>query len=59
MSEDTKATAIAPSNIAFIKYWGNADSRLNIPFNNSIYKCPLLDGEIIFFFDEFEVWFFV
>ena len=31
-----KATAIAPSNIAFIKYWGNADSRSNIPYNNSI-----------------------
>ncbi|MFQ5593215.1 MAG: diphosphomevalonate decarboxylase [Anaerolineae bacterium] len=31
-----KATAVAPSNIAFVKYWGNADPRLNIPFNNSI-----------------------
>lgn len=31
-----KATAVAPSNIAFIKYWGNADPSLNIPFNNSI-----------------------
>lgn len=36
MSDRLKATAIAPSNIAFIKYWGNADSRRNIPFNNSI-----------------------
>jgi diphosphomevalonate decarboxylase len=36
MSATTKATAVAPSNIAFIKYWGNADPRLNIPFNNSI-----------------------
>ncbi|MFQ5343551.1 MAG: diphosphomevalonate decarboxylase [Anaerolineae bacterium] len=31
-----KATGVAPSNIAFVKYWGNADPRLNIPFNNSI-----------------------
>ncbi|MFQ5859028.1 MAG: diphosphomevalonate decarboxylase [Anaerolineae bacterium] len=31
-----KATAIAPSNIAFVKYWGNADPQLNIPFNSSI-----------------------
>lgn len=31
-----KATAIAPSNIAFVKYWGNADPRHNIPYNNSI-----------------------
>jgi diphosphomevalonate decarboxylase len=31
-----KATAVAPSNIAFVKYWGNADPRHNIPYNNSI-----------------------
>ncbi|MBS1251974.1 MAG: hypothetical protein MAG451_01008 [Anaerolineales bacterium] len=31
-----KATAVAPSNIAFIKYWGNADPQRNIPSNNSI-----------------------
>jgi diphosphomevalonate decarboxylase len=30
------ATAIAHPNIAFIKYWGNRDSRLRIPVNNSI-----------------------
>lgn len=36
MSDSLKATAIAPSNIAFIKYWGNADPQLNIPYNNSI-----------------------
>lgn len=31
-----KATAIAPANIAFIKYWGRKDARLRIPSNPSI-----------------------
>ena len=31
-----KTTCRAGSNIAFIKYWGVADSSLNIPLNNSI-----------------------
>ncbi|HET6444583.1 MAG TPA: diphosphomevalonate decarboxylase [candidate division Zixibacteria bacterium] len=31
-----KATAIAGSNIAFIKYWGNQDDDLRIPMNGSI-----------------------
>lgn len=31
-----KKTAIAPSNIAFVKYWGQTDPILRLPTNNSI-----------------------
>ena len=34
--ENNSATAFASPNIAFIKYWGNADPELNIPSNGSI-----------------------
>jgi diphosphomevalonate decarboxylase len=30
------ASAIAPANIAFIKYWGKKNPALNIPFTNSL-----------------------
>ena len=30
------ATAVAGSNIAFVKYWGNADEQLHIPMNGSL-----------------------
>lgn len=34
-----KATAIAPSNIAFTKYWGRKDEALRLPENGSVSMC--------------------
>lgn len=34
-----KATAIAPSNIAFTKYWGRKNEKLRIPDNGSVSMC--------------------
>lgn len=34
-----KKTAIAPSNIAFTKYWGRKDEELRLPENGSISMC--------------------
>ena len=31
-----KKTAVSPANIAFIKFWGKKNPKLNIPFNNSL-----------------------
>ena len=31
-----KSTAVAPANIAFIKFWGKKDPKLNLPFSNTL-----------------------
>jgi diphosphomevalonate decarboxylase len=36
MPNQHTATAQAPANIAFIKYWGNKNSAARIPYHNSI-----------------------
>lgn len=39
LTSKMKATAIAPSNIAFTKYWGKKDEVLRLPENGSISMC--------------------
>ncbi len=36
MTKALQASAIAPANIAFIKYWGRKDAQLRLPANDSI-----------------------
>lgn len=47
-----KATAKAPTNIAFIKYWGKKDEKLRIPENDSLAMC--LDKEFTITTVEFQ-----
>jgi diphosphomevalonate decarboxylase len=47
-----KSTAIANSNIAFIKYWGNRNARYRIPLNDSI--SMNLDGALTTTTVEFD-----
>lgn len=51
-----KKTAIAPSNIAFIKYWGRKDEELRLPENGSISMnlSNLLTTTTVEFNDAFE-----
>ncbi|MBI2019679.1 diphosphomevalonate decarboxylase [Candidatus Daviesbacteria bacterium] len=51
-----KATAIAPSNIAFTKYWGRKDEVLRLPENGSVSMClsNLLTTTTVEFSPEFE-----
>ncbi len=52
----SKVTAIAPSNIAFTKYWGRKDETLRLPVNGSISMClsDLLTTTTVEFSKDFE-----
>lgn len=51
-----KATAIAPANIAFIKYWGRKDETLRLPTNGSLSMnlSNLLTTTTVEFSSEYE-----
>ncbi|OGE32518.1 diphosphomevalonate decarboxylase [Candidatus Daviesbacteria bacterium RIFCSPHIGHO2_02_FULL_36_13] len=51
-----KATAIAPTNIAFTKYWGKKNEKLRLPENGSISMClsDLLTTTTVEFSPEFK-----
>lgn len=52
----TKASAVAPSNIAFTKYWGKKDEVLRLPENGSISMClsDLLTHTSVDFSDKYK-----
>lgn len=51
-----KATAIAPTNIAFTKYWGKKDEVLRLPENGSVSMClsNLLTTTTVEFSDKYD-----
>ncbi len=51
-----KATAIAPTNIAFTKYWGKKDEILRLPENGSVSMClsNLLTTTTVEFSDKYN-----
>ena len=51
-----KITAIAPSNIAFTKYWGRKDETLRLPENGSVSMClsNLLTTTTVEFSDKYD-----
>ena len=51
-----KSTAKAPSNIAFVKYWGRKDETLRLPENGSVSMClsNLQTTTTVEFDDKFE-----
>lgn len=52
-----KATVVAPSNIAFTKYWGRKDEKLRLPENGSIAMClsNLLTTTTVEFSKDYKV----
>lgn len=55
LERSRKATAIAPTNIAFTKYWGKKDEVLRLPENGSISMClsNLLTTTTVEFSDKY------